>query len=119
MALRRRFSRFMPDENQVMLKNANGLNTPCEVLNESYGGLGVVVDDPAGIVPDMNLEVELEGASFGAVVTSCRLQEDGGTFVGLKWLETEGSVPSFSESSADDPNETEAQSETDSDEKSQ
>lgn len=89
MSFRRRFSRFLPDEGQVRIRAASGLDVPCEVQNESYGGLGVVVDDGAGITEGLEVEVAMEGSAFDAVITSCRKLEDGGTFVGIKWLEAE------------------------------
>lgn len=89
MGFRRRFSRFMPDENQVRIQSQAGLDVPCEVQNESYGGLGVVVDDGAGIEEGLEVVIAMEGSSFEAVVTSCRKQADGGTFVGIKWLESD------------------------------
>ena len=100
MRSNRRFSRFLPDQPEVWITTAQGTKVVGELVNESYGGVGILVDDPAGLVhgDEVNVQFDempeepIEGDQqdwvrpvYPAVIVAHRKQEDS-TFLGLKWL---------------------------------
>lgn len=90
MGYRRRFSRFLPDDPEAWLTTTKGLRLRGEVVNESYGGIGVTVDDPTGLEEGLEVDIHFAECQFEAVVTSLRRQDDGRYLVGIKWIEPEG-----------------------------
>jgi hypothetical protein len=70
---------------------ANALETSGWTLNISRGGIRAVVEDP--LDPEMEYEVSVgsEGARRARIAWS--RQEADGQIVGLRFLDTDGSVP--------------------------
>lgn len=95
---RRRYSRFLPDNDRVwiLLPEDRG-RIPARILNESYGGLGVVCADASLLAVGEPVEVELDECPYPAVIASLRPTPGEGVYVGLEWRGS--STP---ESSVDD-----------------
>jgi hypothetical protein len=83
----RRWMRFPADESRVFLYLQDGQELPASVRDESFGGMGVIVENvPAEFAPGFTLDVEYAGAPMGAVIRRVQRYEDGQTFLGLEWL---------------------------------
>jgi hypothetical protein len=89
MAMRRRYSRFLPEDNEVAITSDTGLKFTAEVVDESFGGIGVLCEETEGLEEGLEVAVRIEEADFDAVIVSVRKQEDGMVQLGLKWLEIE------------------------------
>jgi hypothetical protein len=82
----RHWMRFPADEARVYLYVSGGKEIPALVRDESFGGIGVLVDNaPAEFVPGFALEVEYAGAPMAALIRRVNQQDDGRTFLGLEW----------------------------------
>lgn len=82
----RRWMRFPADETRVYLRGSSGDEIPAQVRDESFGGIGVLVDHaPAELVPGVAVEVEYAGAPMAALIRRVNQQDDGRTFLGLEW----------------------------------
>lgn len=82
----RRWMRFPADEARVFLVDSSGEEIPALVRDESFGGIGVLVDQaPAEFVPGLAVQVEYAGAPMAALIRRVNQQDDGRTFLGLEW----------------------------------
>lgn len=78
--------RFPADEARVFLFTGSGEEIPAHVRDESFGGIGVLVDHaPAEFVPGFAVEVEYAGSPMAALIRRVNQQDDGRTFLGLEW----------------------------------
>ena len=83
---RRRFSRFLPDDPEIWLVSDSGLRVRGEVVNESYGGLGIECAAETGLETGWIVLVEFQGGDYKAEVVSLRQSDEYTTQVGIKWL---------------------------------
>lgn len=97
MAMRRRYSRFLPEDNQVTVSSDTGLHFTADVVDESFGGIGVVCENQSGLEEGLEVTVHLEEAEYDAVIVSIRPDEEDTVHLGLKWLEIEPEVDSLDE----------------------
>lgn len=89
MSFRRRYSRFRPDIPEVWIKTPTGAKIRAEVVNESYGGLGLTCDEPECLEEGLEIAVAVEDGIYEAVVVSLRRQDDQSTLIGIKWISEE------------------------------
>ncbi len=55
------------------------------VIDESWGGIGVVVDAKTKVRVGQQLSIEYNGAAMPAIVRKIDERIDGSSFVGLEW----------------------------------
>jgi hypothetical protein len=82
----RRWMRFPADESRVYLFTSSDEEVPAQVRDESFGGIGLLVDAaPAEFAPGVAVEVEYAGAPMSALIRRVSQEVDGRTFLGLEW----------------------------------
>lgn len=104
MAMRRRYSRFLPEDNQVLITNDAGLRLEANVVDESFGGIGVVSEPDPRLEEGLEVGVRFEDFDYEAVIVSLRPDHEDPNMVhlGLKWLEIESDEPDFDEEAEED-----------------
>jgi len=60
------------------------------LADESFSGIGLLVDDPAGIALGQQVAIDYQGERAAAHVRNVRLAEQGQWRVGLEWDEPGG-----------------------------
>lgn len=83
---RRQWRRFLGEAVDVRLAQDMGEPLPAEMLDESFGGIGLLLDDAQPLAVGQELDVLYNGTPIRAVVRYVGLSENGRHRVGLEWL---------------------------------
>lgn len=77
MVQRRRFSRFLPDEPEVVIRGSGGARVSGHVQNESFGGMGLLCERVDGLTVGMPVTLNSEAGELDATIVSIRADEEG------------------------------------------
>jgi len=83
---RRQWDRLRDSGNNVVLRLTNGTDAAASVLDESVGGLGMLVNASAQLQRDDVIEILMLGHACKAIVRHVEPHGDGQVRVGLEWL---------------------------------
>jgi hypothetical protein len=85
--LRRRWTRLAgdADNGKVELVTQSGMRLPGRLLDESFGGIGVRVDEQGDLANGECVDAVYFGVPARAVVRHLTPLADGGVRVGLQW----------------------------------
>lgn len=90
---RRQWGRFVVDVGKLVVSVAPSDQRNAEVLDESFGGIGVVIDDASGLEPGLDLDLNYEGVLMRGTVRSVRPYEGGRYRVGIEWAPSQSHAP--------------------------
>jgi hypothetical protein len=82
---RRQWVRFLSSVGEVVIRPQGGEQRAAIVVDESFGGIGLVADDGTGLVNEAVVDVTYEGAQMLAVVKYVCPTDDGRVRVGMEW----------------------------------
>lgn len=77
--------RFESDGQTIALLTPDGMSQLAVVLDESFGGMGLIVADATGLDAGCELQVIYHGAPMWGVVRVVQPDPDGGFYVGVEW----------------------------------
>ena len=82
---RRQWGRFVSHVGKLVVRTADHDGTPAEVMDESFGGIGIVLQD--GPLLDIGDEVEIscDGTPMSGVVRNIAAEEAGRQRIGVEW----------------------------------
>jgi hypothetical protein len=89
----RQWGRFIVDLGKLVLSAAPSDQRNAKVVDESFGGIGVVVDDASGLEPGLDLNLNYEGVPMRGTVCSVWPYEGGRHRVGIEWTRSQSHVP--------------------------
>ncbi len=81
----RRWGRFDADESQVELLTETGPRQGV-IVDESYGGIGLLLDDVQGLTVGQNVQVVYYGAPVNAIIRRILDEFEGRCEVGIEWI---------------------------------
>ncbi|MEX0937946.1 MAG: hypothetical protein WDZ59_08790 [Pirellulales bacterium] len=84
-AERRQWSRFLARVGEVSIRLEGGDERQAMAVDESFGGIGLVVDDAAGLEYGQEVVVSYDGATLYAIVKYVAPNGEGRHRVGLQW----------------------------------
>ena len=91
----RKAPRFLAEVREIVMRNGPLLSQPAEVVDESFTGIGILVDEVSQLRPGRELDVDYKGAPMRATVRHISPERRDGRYqVGLEWKNTEPSCPS-------------------------
>ncbi|OHB76124.1 MAG: hypothetical protein A2W31_09495 [Planctomycetes bacterium RBG_16_64_10] len=82
---RRRWGRFVVDVGRLVVEVDPQDRRPAEVLDESFGGIGLAMDDVSRLVPGAELSLWYDGTLMRGVVRNIVPSGDGRFRVGVEW----------------------------------
>jgi hypothetical protein len=82
---RRQWGRFGVDVGKLVVSVAPSDQRNAKVLEESFGGIGVVIDDASGLEPGLDLSLNYEGVLMRGTVRSVWPHEGSRYRVGIEW----------------------------------
>jgi hypothetical protein len=82
---RRQWDRFLNDVVHVHVSPAPGVTFAAEVLDESFGGIGLLVDDAQHLAVGRVVELEYNDTPLEAIVRHISPKQLGRHRVGLEW----------------------------------
>jgi len=82
---RRQWGRFVVDVGKLVVSVAPSDQRSAKVLDESFGGIGVVLDDASGLEPGLDLSLNYEGVLMRGTVRSVWPHAGGRYRVGIEW----------------------------------
>lgn len=82
---RRQWGRFVADVGQLVVEAEAGDTRPADVWDESFGGIGLLMDDVRGLEVGNELKLTYDGTPMRGVVRNVLQQPDGRYRVGIEW----------------------------------
>ncbi len=84
---RRRWGRFVSDVGQLRIACPGGLESSVQVADESFGGIGLIVDDLGPLAVGMQLDLNYDGVPMAGVVKSIVDEKPSGYRMGVEWTD--------------------------------
>ena len=90
---RRRWGRFVSDVGQLGVARRGRQQRPAEVLDESFGGIGLLVPDAADLAAGVAVDLTYDGTPMQGVVKSVVPDSQAGSRVGIEWASEAETTP--------------------------
>lgn len=88
-ANRRKWMRFPSDAREVAVMHSNGTQLKGVVVDESFGGVGLLVESSIAVDVGVELKIVIDGAILPSIVRNVTRKADGSCRIGLQWPKTE------------------------------
>jgi DNA-binding response OmpR family regulator len=82
---RRRWTRYRAEAKEITVV-ADGGRQEAVVVDESFGGISLLMDNPTHVLSDGEITLVYQGVAMQGIVRHVRPEEDGGCRVGIEWL---------------------------------
>jgi HPt (histidine-containing phosphotransfer) domain-containing protein len=82
---RRKWARFLARVGEVRLRLNDGEERPATAVDESFGGIGIVVEDATGLDFGREVVVSYDGTTMDAIVKYIAPDRQGRHRIGLQW----------------------------------
>ena len=84
----RRWMRFPSDVSSVSLLPSGSSQLTADVVDESFTGIAVDLDDADGLIPNQQVDLDFRGEQRRGIVRYVVPMANGRYRVGLEWLAT-------------------------------
>jgi hypothetical protein len=86
---RRQWGRFVVDVGKLIVSLTPTEQRSAEVVDESFGGIGIVIDNASGLQPGRDLSLAYDGVPMRGTVRSVHPHGGGRYRVGIEWLSSQ------------------------------
>lgn len=82
---RRRWTRLVSEIKEATLRDDSGLASKAHVIDESFGGIGLIFEANPNLAIEQEIEISYNGVRLFAVIRHIQPQRDGTCRLGLQW----------------------------------